>query len=58
MERLLFVCPETGRSVDAGIETELQTLLRIRQRRLRLLCRHCGKTHEWQVADAHVPTAA
>ena len=27
MERLFFICPITGRTVDAGIESELETLL-------------------------------
>jgi len=36
MERLYFVCPTTGKTVDVGIETELDTLLRIRMDRVRL----------------------
>jgi hypothetical protein len=58
MERLYFVCPKTGRTVDVGIESELQTLLRIRSKYLRTACPHCGKTHEWRVADAQLAKAA
>ena len=30
MERLLFRCPKTGQDIDVGIDSELETLLRIR----------------------------
>ena len=43
MERLYFVCPNTDRTIDVGIETELETLLRIRSEHLRIACPHCGE---------------
>ncbi len=52
MERLYFVCPTTGKKVDVGIESELQTLLRIRMNPVRMRCPVCGQRHEWQVRDA------
>ena len=58
MERLIFVCPTTGRDVDVGIETEIGTLLRIRQNTLRARCTFCGERHEWKVCDATLPQAA
>jgi DNA-directed RNA polymerase subunit RPC12/RpoP len=58
MERLIFVCPTTGRDVDVGIETEIGTLLRIRQKTLRARCPACGERHEWKVCDAALPQAA
>jgi hypothetical protein len=58
MERLFFVCPVTGRRVDAGIESELDTLLQIRAEKVRLLCPACGQTHEWLVRDGELATAA
>jgi endogenous inhibitor of DNA gyrase (YacG/DUF329 family) len=58
MERLYFVCPTTGKTVDVGIETELDTLLRIRMDRVRLRCPVCGERHEWQVRDAQLGNAA
>ena len=54
MERLIFVCPSTGRDIDVGIESELDTLLRIRANRLRAHCPNCGKHHEWQVCEARL----
>ena len=58
MEKLVFTCPVTGQHVDVGIETELQTLLRIRASRLRTHCPACGQSHEWTVADAQLAKAA
>jgi endogenous inhibitor of DNA gyrase (YacG/DUF329 family) len=58
MERLYFVCPTTGKDVDGGIESELQTLLRIRMNRVRLRCPACGQHHEWEVRDAQLAKAA
>jgi hypothetical protein len=58
MERLLFICPNTGRDVDVGIESELDTLLRIRQNRVRAKCPACGAWHEWRVRDAQLNKAA
>ena len=58
MERLMFVCPKTGRVVDVGIETEIGTLLRIKSKTLRSRCPACGQSHEWKVAEAVLPQAA
>lgn len=58
MERLNFVCSTTGRDIDAGIDSELETLLRIRSERVRMNCPICGKRHEWQVREAKLLQAA
>jgi predicted RNA-binding Zn-ribbon protein involved in translation (DUF1610 family) len=58
MEHLIFVCPTTGRTVDSGVETEITTLLRIRQQTVRARCPACGEWHEWQVRDAFLGRAA
>ena len=58
MERLYFVCPATRQEVDVGIETELQTLLRIRLSSVRAQCPVCGSEHEWIVRDARLAKAA
>jgi hypothetical protein len=55
MERLMFVCPVTQRRVDVGVETEINTLLRIRTKTLRAKCPECGEWHEWTVGDAYLP---
>jgi len=58
MESLHFICPNTGRDIDVGIKSDLETLLRIRGNRVRARCPACGQFHEWQVRDAQLPKAA
>jgi hypothetical protein len=58
MEHLYFVCPQTGRKVDAGIETDLETLLRIKSKNIELACPICGERHQWRIADAQLIKAA
>jgi predicted RNA-binding Zn-ribbon protein involved in translation (DUF1610 family) len=58
MERLHFDCPNTGEVIDVGIESELDTLLRIRDKRVLARCPRCGERHEWRVADAQLQKAA
>jgi predicted RNA-binding Zn-ribbon protein involved in translation (DUF1610 family) len=58
MEHLIFVCPTTGREVDSGVETEIGTLLRIREETVRAICPVCGESHEWPVRDATLVKAA
>jgi predicted RNA-binding Zn-ribbon protein involved in translation (DUF1610 family) len=57
MERLHFVCPKTGKDIDVGIDSELDTLLRIRTKRVVARCPACGERHEWQVRDAVLQAA-
>jgi len=55
MEQLHFVCPNTRRDIDAGIGTELETLLRIKTKPIRIItCPICGEQHEWHVSDAQL----
>jgi transcription elongation factor Elf1 len=58
MEHLIFVCPTTGREVDSGVESEIGTLLRIREQKIRAHCPACGESHEWPVRDAFLAKAA
>ncbi len=58
MEHLIFVCPATGRAIDSGVESEISTLLRIREQTVRALCPACGERHEWPVRDAFLARAA
>lgn len=58
MEKLVFVCPGCGSKVDAGVMSDLDTLLRIRDERVSELCPRCHETHEWRVRDAELLRAA
>jgi hypothetical protein len=54
MERLHFTCPKTGRDIDVGIDSELETLLRIRSKHVLARCPVCGDRHEWEVSEARL----
>lgn len=59
MERLVFTCPWTKKKVDVGIQSELQTLLRIRANKVVVTrCPCCAQRHEWLVRDAELTQAA
>lgn len=58
MEHLIFVCPTTEREIDSGVESEIGTLLRIRQQKVRVLCPACGERHDWPVRDAFLTRAS
>jgi hypothetical protein len=58
MKRLIFICPITGAEIDVGIETEIETLLRIRGSQIRARCPNCGQSHEWQVREARLSLQA
>jgi predicted RNA-binding Zn-ribbon protein involved in translation (DUF1610 family) len=58
MERLHFVCPNTGQDVDVGIDSVLETLLRIRNKHVLARCPACGERHAWEVREARLPQAA
>ena len=58
MERLHFVCPNTGQDIDVGIDSELETLLRIRNNHVLARCPVCEERHQWEVREARLPQAA
>lgn len=58
MERLHFICPKTGRDIDVGIDSELETLLRIRRVHVKAQCPVCGERHDWLVSQARLQQAA
>lgn len=58
MEKMVFVCPGCGSKVEPGVMSDLETLLRIRDKRVRDFCPHCRVTREWRVCDAELQRAA
>ena len=58
METPHLRCPTTARQIDSGVESEIGTLLRIRDRKVRAQCPACGEWHEWPVRDAFLAKAA
>ena len=54
MEHLIFVCPTTGRQVDSGVETEIGTLLRIRQQKVRVVGRNAAHLQPFAAQGAEI----
>ena len=49
MERTaLSIARRPAKTIDVGIESELDTLLRIRNKRVLARCPRCGERHEWR----------
>ena len=57
LERLVFICPNTKRAIDVGVETEIGTLLRIKSETIFARCPACGEVHHWKVRDAALAKA-
>jgi hypothetical protein len=60
MTPLIFECPRTRRAIDAGIQTDKDTLAAAGGVSLKIHCSHCGGIHELPVkrgrlAEAWVP---
>jgi hypothetical protein len=55
---LTFLCPDTGRPIETGIETDADTLVLVQTVSLRVRCAHCGERHAFHVADGYLDEAA
>ena len=58
MSALTFACPLTSRAIDSGIDTDENTLRRVRAVAFRLRCPHCANNHDLQVAEGTLARAA
>jgi len=52
MPALLFASPTTGKTVEAGLETDEQSLASLDNGTIDLKCPRCGKIHILQMKDA------
>jgi hypothetical protein len=48
----MFRCPATGAAIDAGFETDPDTLSQLRLFTLSVPCTGCGETHRFTVCEA------
>jgi len=48
---LAFRCPTIARITESGIETDADTLLRIRNLSALVYCRNCNRHHEFSIAS-------
>jgi hypothetical protein len=52
MAMVTIICPETGRPVSTGIETDTETFERLPNAYADLKCPLCGRVHRWRKSDA------
>ena len=45
MSALVFTCPNTGRDIVSGINTDLESLSQVQELPVSLFCPNCGKVH-------------
>jgi hypothetical protein len=58
MESLVFVCPKTGRTLDSGISTSLESLSEVQEVELELKCPHCARRHQFPIKSGSLARAA
>jgi hypothetical protein len=58
MATVMIRCPQTGRAVATGIETEPEDFKRFPRVESRSTCPACGREHVWNVADAFLSSDA
>ena len=49
---LVIKCPNTGRDVSTGIQTDASTFARMPNEVLETRCPHCRTKHSWRPRDA------
>jgi predicted RNA-binding Zn-ribbon protein involved in translation (DUF1610 family) len=54
MPDILTRCPETGKTIQTGLDTETVTFDTLPNVALPVKCPHCGEVHHWRPADAWV----
>ena len=52
MSAIMIKCPETGREVDVGIDTDPASFEAIPDSVASLQCPACGAEHEWKISEA------
>ncbi|MFZ5691974.1 MAG: hypothetical protein ACOY5F_12040 [Pseudomonadota bacterium] len=52
MPTICTSCPNTGRAISTGIETDLDSFLAMPDVITRVRCPHCGEEHNWSKYNA------
>jgi hypothetical protein len=52
MATICTSCPNTGRAISTGIETDADSFLAIPEVIIRVRCPHCGEEHNWSKHNA------
>ena len=51
MPRLYARCPNTKALIDTGIKSDLDTLSKLTEQKVAVLCDRCGTVHAVRIAD-------
>ena len=54
MHSLTFTCPQTGRAIDAGIDTDPHSLSSVQATIIQLRCLHCGMIHQLPIKGGYL----
>jgi hypothetical protein len=54
MHSLTFTCPQTGRAIDAGVNTDPHSLSSVQATIIQLRCPHCGMTHQLPIKSGYL----
>lgn len=54
MSALVFTCPQTGRDIVSGINTDLESLSHVQHLPVILFCPNCGKVHRLVAKDGRL----
>jgi len=49
MQTLTFICPHTGRTIDAGLITDSRSLMSVQPVMMHLDCPNCGMQHQFPI---------
>jgi hypothetical protein len=52
MATIYTSCPDTGREISTGIETDEESFLALPDVITRVRCPHCGEQHNWSKYNA------
>ena len=52
MSAIMIKCPETGKDVSIGIDTDKTSFSQLPNITTATRCPACGRTHEWNVSEA------
>ena len=55
---LKYRCPKHDREVTTSIETDIVTLLEMRNMKLSVWCPHCDTSHQIKASDAYLQSFA
>ena len=53
MGSIVFLCPETKRGIDSGIEIDPRSRHMLHQNPVLLPCPHCGKLHGFKIRQCY-----